>query len=333
MNLGKGANIPTWAFSRPVLIIDSGQSADESVFLESYRKFLWNYHALHSDRTVRHMWMLYPNESHPERYGSRPVNEYDQWEVRPIRRNGKPLYSGGILHTVAAFEDGCLRLGIKAPWREFNKDNRRAAVIYLNPTSRDIRFIQKHWRNFKKAYNIPDFFIGQSSTGKMPLGVGTWAEGIMVYDKGSKKHYKSRIDKFHVEEVGQKNFWNKMEHPRRRVAFASNWGHALRQRSHGVPQKWFHDWGYNTHVPEADRWQDVVDATDSEYYMVYSRRESIPFDAMRAISRGATLIAPDIKLYRRLPGKKVLYPARDCGHGQIAFSTTDVRLWLQNKFK
>ena len=329
----KGADLPLFALKTPVLLIDSGQSVDESVFLEHYRHFLWHLHEERSYCNVRHVWMLYPNERHPERYGSCPVNQYDKWEIRPIRRNHKPLYSGGIMHTVASFEDGCMRLGIKAPWREHNKKGRRATSIYLNPTSKDVRFIQRGWRKFKQHYNIPDLYIGQPSGGKLPRDVMAWGDGIFCYDKVAQKNIKQAVTDWGVNLMDYGRMWEP-EGFGHELTIATNWGHDMRQRQPDICRKWFEDWGFRVHVPQGNRWQDMMDAARSKYYVVMSRRETVPFDAKIAISCGSTLIAPDIPLYRRLPGKnKILYPARDCGRGEVAFSTTDVRFWLHNKFR
>ena len=71
--------LPKAFFEKPVLILDSGQSVAESVFLERFRKYIYEMLQKLSNRGDKpSVWLVYPEPRFWARYGAYPVNEYEE---------------------------------------------------------------------------------------------------------------------------------------------------------------------------------------------------------------------------------------------------------------
>jgi len=328
--------LPKVFYEKPILLIDSGQSVGESVFIERWRKYLWDTlkkTALNFKTPT--VWILYPNTKQWARHGSYQASDYDNWEIRPIRRNDN-LENAGILATVARFEDGCHHLGIKAPWREWNSKGRRAVCVYLNPTQGDINWGVIHHEKFKKGFNLPKFHIGAPKNRVLPKNFLAWVDDVWCYDTDGKENLNSSIGPYFGKRIPWFNWWknDRKALPKYDFGIAGHWKDNGVNRSLAIAKDWCPDWG-NIHEPRVDResrWEELLDTTDCRWYMVATTRESIPFDAMIAVARGATLVAPDVPVFSQLPGKKILYPAKMSGE-RIIWSQIEVKAWLQNKLR
>ena len=89
--------------------------------------------------------------------------------------------------------------------------------------------------------------------------------------------------------------------------------------------------GLGVYMPKNNgTWEDFLLGTDTSFYILASAKEQVPFDAMIALARGATLVAPDVPIFQNLPGKKQLYPAKMSGD-RIIWSQTEVEQFLKGK--
>jgi hypothetical protein len=328
--------LPKVFYEKPIVLLDSGQSVGESIFIERWRYYLW--HTL--ERTaiafkVPTVWIMYPNTTQWARHGSYPVNEYDEWEIRPVRRNDK-LEAGGFLATVSKFEDGCHHLGIKAPWREWNSKNRRAVAVYLNPNSKDLEWGKSYYNKFKRPYNLPEFHIGAPKNRILPKNFLSWVDDVWCYDTRAKERLNAAIKPYFGKSIPWFNWWkeDRKSTPQYDFGIAGSWRDSQVNRSMSIAKEWCPDWG-KVKEPRVDKeatWKELLDTTSCRWYMVATTRESIPFDAMIAVARGATLVAPDVPVFSQLPGKKMLYPAKMNGDS-ILWSKTEVKAWLQNRLR
>lgn len=338
--LGLESELPRGLFGRPIVLLDSGQSVDEAVFLEHFRR--WVLERL--QRTVprredgtpkwkHRVYLLHPSRYFWARYGSCPWSDYDEWEVRPVRWT-RPLLASGFLSTYASFEEGCHFYGIKAPWRDVSdKYQRRAGVIYLNPTHRDLRWGAQHREKWKNDLNTPQFYLGHPSTGTVPRSAIGIADGYYAY---TRPYYDAVKADFGGRGYGL-NYMDLLgpsREPSHKVVAAPNWRHQQRARYPSMVEGWCEDIGVDCHAPEDDgRWETMLDATDTEFYFVASTRETVPFDAMLAAARGAKVVGPSLPLWKELFDHKWLYPVALGAHNEAVWSQTEVREWFRARLR
>tara|TARA_R110000824_G_scaffold315135_2_gene502223 strand:- start:1219 stop:2271 length:1053 start_codon:yes stop_codon:yes gene_type:complete len=322
--------LPLDFFERPVLLIDSGQSVGESVFLEKFREYIYTILAKTSNRGNKpSVWMVYPDRRLWARYGSSPVSGFEEWEIRPIRRNAD-LSPGGYMETVAKFEDSCHFLGIDAPWRTFGK-KKRASAVYLNPTERDVRWIQKNHSRFKRHYNLPKFHTGQPADRKLPFGVTQFSDLIWCYDRQARDKLADAFSPYYSKRIPWERFWKKDRNPAYQAVAAPDWRDKSVIRHQSAAKCWGEAMGMDTEIVEnGGRWEDFLLGTSCSMYIIATTREHIPYDAFAALARGATLVAPDVPAFQNLHGKKILYPAKMVGDG-IVWSQSEVEHYLTGK--
>ena len=323
--------VPQDFFERPVLLLDSGQSVAESVFLEKFREYIYELLAKYSNKGNRpNVWLMYPDKKQWARHGALEVSGFEEWEIRPVRRM-KELNSGGFMSTVVAFEDGCHRLKIKAPWRTFNERRRRAVGVYLNPTERDIAWIKKNHKSFLKDYNLPKLHIGQPASRSLPYGVTQWADLIWCYDREARDRLAEAFEPHFVKRIPWERFWKEEKKPAHQAVAAPDWRDMSVIRLPHVAKKFGEALGLEVHNPKNNgTWEDFLLGTSCSKYILATTRERVPFDALVALSRGATLVAPNVPLFQRLHGKKILYPAKMVGEG-IVWSQSEVEHYLIGK--
>ena len=330
----KTPSTPKAVWERPTVLIDSGQSVGESVFLDKLRQ--WAHQSIsehaHSFK-VPSVWVVYPNEIHRPYHGAFPVNQYDKWEIRPIRWRNRKLDQNGMLATAAMFEEGCHRKKIKAPWREHNSKGLRAVYVYLNPTRQDRTFGIRHWKKFRKVYNIPELVLGEPIRYGLPAKAHEWVSGIWTFQRAAAKRARTAYwNRFGYHLPWWKWWQDERESGKERPMFgiAEAFGDNQALRHPGLAQKWC-----NKEVirPKDDKtWEALIGATWCRLYMIATTRESVPFDAMIAAARGATLVAPDVPIFRNIPGKHWLYPAHQAGD-HILWNQTDVTTWILGKLQ
>jgi len=279
------------------------------------------------------VWLLYPHKRLWGRFGSAPVNEYDEWEVRPVRWHRDP-YPQGHWATVSVFEDGSYWDGHESPWRRPGGDwemRGRAAYVYFNPTAQDIRWATRHTDFWHHKGRMPVVYLGQT-TSKMPGITVSHCGGVMSYSRGKTL----QVDEAMGRRVSTRVWWEKMwdtEKPKHRFSCPGGWRHDERIRWPSIFGKWAESVGSDVFIPQDNgTWEELEEATSCEYYVVLSTRETMPFDAMMAAARGATVIGPDIPIYRELFDHKWLYPVVHQGHDVVAWGQADVREWFLNRF-
>ena len=323
--------LPKAFFEKPVLILDSGQSVAESVFLERFRKYVYEMLQKLSTRGDKpSVWIVYPEPTLWARYGAYPVNEYEEYEVRPVRRM-KPLDSRGFMATVIQFEEGCFPLRIPAPWRTFNSKSRRAVGVYLNPTEQDLKFVKNCWEDFKRPYNMPEFHIGAPADRKFPAGFTAWTDLVWTFDKEARDNLQEAFEPWFARCLPWWRWWKTEKDHKYEAVAAPNWRSTAVMRHPETAKRWGEALGLSVTEPKNDgTWEDFLLGTDTSFYILASAKEQVPFDAMIALARGATLVAPDVPIFQNLPGKKQLYPAKMSGD-RIIWSQTEVEQFLKGK--
>lgn len=325
---------PKVVWERPTVLLDSGQSVGESVFLDRMR--LWIHQSLSAHANsfkVPAVWTLYPRDFHADYHGAYPISEYDKWEVRPIRWRKRPLDRRGFLATAAMFEEGCHRKQIKAPWREHNQKGKRACYVYLNPNRRDLDWGSRHYETFRNAYNIPELILGEPLRHALPANSHEWISGVWTYQKEIAKRLQGAFWNRFGYHLPWWRWWEEdRESTDERPLFgiAEAWGDVQVMRHPGMAMKWI---GGDAVRPESDtKWESLIGATWCQFYIIATTRESIPFDAMIAAARGAKLVAPDVPAFRNIPGEHLLYPAHQTGDN-ILWSQSDVAGWVVGRLQ
>ena len=323
--------LPQDFFERPVLLLDSGQSVAESVFLEKFREYIYKLLAKYSTKGNRpSVWLLYPDKRHWARHGAFDVSGFEEWEVRPVRRM-RELEGGGFMSTVAAFEDGCHHLKIDAPWRTYNSKRRRAVGVYLNPTEQDLKFVKNCWEDFKRPYNMPEFHIGAPADRKFPAGFTAWTDLVWTFDKEARDNLQEAFEPWFARCLPWWRWWKTEKDHKYEAVAAPNWRSTAVMRHPETAKRWGEALGLSVTEPKNDgTWEDFLLGTDTSFYILASAKEQVPFDAMIALARGATLVAPDVPIFQNLPGKKQLYPAKMSGD-RIIWSQTEVEQFLKGK--
>lgn len=328
---------------RPILLLYSGNSLGEAWFLERMRWWIIANCRRMAESTGRGkpnrhhvVWILYPHPSMAHRFAMEDFTGYEEWEIRPVRRD-RPLLSAGFFPTVAAFQQGAWWCKTDAPWKypEFIR-KRQPVAIYMAPTLKDINWMHRHLEKWKHTYNIPKLFIGAFYADNLPAGFHRICDGVVCLTKETQATiFKATPPGFPVITLPWKQMWAKEEDP------AYDFGLAMPFRDRFAVRNpvWARDW-----IPEGS-WkvsntlekgfhQDLAEATSCRYYMVGSQREGIPWDAMIALARGATLVAPDAEPFRRIAGNKILYPVGQGPRGgPYRISTVETRIWVQNRLR
>jgi len=324
--------LPKAFLEKPILILDSGQSVAESVFLERWRAYI--YRTIQKVSTVGRkpfVWLLYPTPNLWARYGSTPeVSGYEEHEIRPIRKRGK-LEPGGFLATVAQYEESCFHHRVIPPWRKFNSKKRRPVGVLLNPSDRDNWFLKKHYNKLKSPFNIPEFHLGAPPNRRLPLGFACYTDLIWTFDPEAAQKLRDSVAPWFARTLDFHKLWKKKKEHTHQAAVALNWRNKLTRRHPDIAEKWGSALGLETYRAKDDgTWQDFLFGTDCSAYILATAKEQVPFDAMIAMARGATLIAPDVPLFQHLPGKRVLYPAKMDGD-RIIWSQSEVEHYLRGK--
>ena len=348
-------------FRQPVIILDSGQSVDESVFLQYFRKWLFDSIVARSanDRLPPHVHLKYPTSNLYARYGVKGAEtwEGDRWEIGTLRIPGKPLYPWGMMETFAKFEDGCQfgESGVHPPpWRRQRRfggqanrsmkgaGKRRGIPIYLNPTFRDCEYLRRHKEEWGSYYRCPKIMLGYTTPLGIPKGILEHTRSFYCLNRPDTDRIRDSTQAYKAYEIPTKRFRNYMGGITDKcVSIAPNWRNKKRQRKPWAAH-WIREDFPGIRVKEQTRdatWEELLDATNCSIYVILSECETIPFDAYLAAARGAIIVAPNTELFsniavfRNAKGKKWLYPVRDYGHNRYGWSHTEVRHWLLPRIK
>lgn len=294
--------------------------------------------ALH-DHPMRkpRLYLFRPPKTPEEWYDLPDIHEYDYHHRRPIRASHRNLESNGMLHTAAVFERGCIykREDGIAPWKFQNNydGSHEAKFVYLSPQRQDITFAkwnqERHWGPGKVSW----LSIGDSWTGKMPLGYGEWAREVFAWTKERAGAFRSHTNK----RIGRYLNTQAIIGPRPGkvdILLAGNLGSRYRQRHPTVVQRWLRDEGVESRVFDPATSTAFLDELQGRYYVVATAQEGAPFDILLAQARGMIPVLPDIPLFRRLQLEKaVFYPAVGSGHYGVRLNTLDARTWFRNAFR
>jgi len=356
--------IPPLCFKQSIVLLDSGQSVDESVYLQLFRRWLFESIVARSanDAPTPHVHLRYPSNRMWARYGVKGSEAWkgDRWEIGTLRVPGKPLYPWGLMHTFAAYEDGCIFSKENdgphsAPWRRRRKygghtnrscewaGRRRGVPIYLNPTPRDIEYLRRHKKYWKNPHRCPKIMLGFTRPNGVPRDllplVDCWytlnpEDAAFIRDTTKRPYLAAQAPS---KKIGK---YLGVSHSKA-ISIAPNWKSATRIRR-PFAATWMKD-GFpeaEVKLPKRDAtWEEVVDATDCGIYIILSERETVPFDAYIAAARGAIIVAPNTPLFQNIPmyrnksAKKWLYTVRDYGHNRYGWSHTEVRQWLIPKIR
>ena len=350
--------IPVTCFKQPLVILDSGQSVDESVYLQLFRRWLFTDIVARSanDANTPHVHLKYPTDKMWARYGMPQAKAWkgDLWEIGTLRTPGKPLYPWGMMHTFAAFEDGCLFSKESdphsAPWRrrrpvggQSNREpqwalRRRGIPIYLNPTPRDIEYLRRHEKFWSNKYRCPKICLGFMRPNSVPHGLLGKVDWWYTLNPADAKYVRDTTGKSYLAaEAPSKKIGKYLGVSKSKaISIAPNWRSVTRQRR-PFPAHWMREEfpDLKVKLPVRDStWEEVVEATDCAIYIILSERETIPFDAYIAAARGAIIVAPNTPLFQNIPmyrnksAKKWLYTVRDYGHNRYGWSHTEIRQWL-----
>jgi len=351
-------HIPTCLFKQPVVILDSGQSVDESVFCQYFRRWLQESLIARSrnDAPLPHVHCKYTSSTLWARYrckGYETGHQEDRWEVGTLRLPGKPLYPWGMMETFANVEDGC-NFGDSGkhtpPWRrsrytggqanrsQKTSHKRRGIPLYLNPTARDIEYLRRHQTHWQSRFRCPKIYLGYTQGFPIPKDIMPLVEGFYCLNPQDVAHIRDSIGPKYGAEIPTKKFRPFMGGITRKkvVSIAPNWRNPQRNR-----KSWAASWvkdalpGVEVDLPQRDAtWQELLRVTDCGIYVILSERETLPFDAYLAAARGAIIVAPNTLLFQNIPmfrnnsRKKWLYSVRDYGHNRYGWSHTEVRHWL-----
>ena len=329
-NLGITFPYPGTFFKMPVVILDSGQSVAESVFVERFRQHTFQYIQKYAKNfNTPTVWILYPG-GNPDKYGAYPCSEYDKWEIRDLTKN-KYLKPEGFFASVAGFEEGCHWMKIKAPWREWNSKNKRACVVYLNPLEKDLKWMGRNWQNFKKPFNIPSLMLGAPPNRKLPRFIEQMSNMIWTFDRDARNNLAKAFHETFAKRLRWETWWKTQYEFKNEAVAAPDWCDMSVRRFPNVAENWAEALGLKVYHPKNNgSWQDFLFGTDAKMYILATTKESVPFDAMIALARGCTLVAPDVPLFQRLHGKKKLYPAKMVGD-RIIWSQTEVTHFLKGQ--
>ena len=324
--------LPKAFLEKPILILDSGQSVAESVFLERWRAYLYKrIQRVSNVGSKPFVWLIYPTPNLWARYGSSDeVSGYEEYEIRPIRKNGR-LEGAGFLATVAQYEESCFFHGAVPPWRKFNSKKRRPVGVMLNPSALDLQFLRRNFGKLKNKFNIPEFHMGAPPDRRMPLGFTAYTDLIWTFDDEASQRLRDSIEPRFARTLDFHRLWKKKKEHANEASVALNWRNATTRRHPDIAEKWGSALGLETYRARDDgTWQDFLLGTDCSAYILATAKEQVPFDAMIALARGATLVAPDVPLFQHLPGKRMLYPAKMNGD-RIIWSQSEVEHYLRGK--
>ena len=314
----------------PLVLLDSGRSVDESVYNQLVYKTIRE--KLGRSRT----YLFHPPNTPKGWYDLPPSGEYDYWQRRPIRAEGRKLEANGMLQTAAIFETACIfkREGGQAPWRnEYTGVNSCATFVYLNPTKRDLDFAKWHHKQFWNYHGISKFILGDSVKGKMPMGYSAFVDWVLAYGPERASYFRNLNGK-HIGRHLNTQALLRPKSAQEEVVLAGNHGNRFRQRHPEMLQSWLEMKGIPSRVHDSSSGEAFLSGLKGRYYCVFSRQEGNPFDILLAQARGMVPVLPDIPLFRRLELERAIYyPASSDGDFGIKMNTLDARTWFHNAFR
>ena len=342
-----------------MVFLDSGQSADESAFLDLYR------YSLHSSYQRQkpfygRFWVIYPTSDQSKRYGW-VAHHYgeDAWmtqhtrprkilnEDRMIGRymDGREwVLSRGIARAMGRFElntDKYSPGSIPAYRRNQRDPSQRATVVMLNPTGKDFDYVTKAVHFWHQRRRIPRMVLGSHVRHALPPNFHNWLWGILCWSREEQSDLMQRLAGTRIN-VRFMN-WHAICDRRWREttvywSFPGAMGHSRRIRKPELGRFLLDRMGSESSFrigTQDDSWKEGASATDCKTYVILSHSEgdAVPFDARIALARGARVIAPDIPVYRALEtSRKTLYPCRLVGHNGAAWSPMDLASWFNSHY-
>lgn len=359
---------PEFAY-RSILLLDPGVSTDHSMFLDAWRKWIRVSVAskcgMDTKKIRPRCYIVHAEEEHAKRYGvgkriESPVPDaYYDHEVRPRKRNPQHIHHAtrerGLAWSMTKMEVNSQKRGEAGPWR-FSKyiddqprQHRQPLMVLLEPTEKDLAFFSAHERWWHRPDLMPRLWLGAGALGRLPPTFMRWLDGVIALTPSG---HQAAYDAF--EGLDARAYQiptdrlltpkNRKNPPKWVYAFADNWdagGNRLRSPQmaswllRGVPM------AERAFVPQAgagDYSATLAEALNCWFYIVVSQDEGIiPYDGVLALAGGATVIAPNVAVWRSVkgisPGKVLLYPVRQTGNNRCAWNAVEVSAFVQATLK
>lgn len=363
---GEPGVLPAEFAYRAVVLLDPGVSTDHSAFLDCYRVWIRASIAskcrMDTARIRPRCYIIHAEEDQARRYGlgktvQSPVpDDYYRHEVRPRKRNPYRIHHRtrrhGLAWSFVRMELSSHRRGLMAPWRwskygdDQPKHDRRPLAVLLEPDRLDLRFLHEHERWWHRFDRMPRLWLGAGTVGRLPPTFMRWLDGVLAITPAGHAFADHALDGTPTK--AQLIPTDRLLVPAERqaekkwtYAIADNWdsgGRRTRAPSLArfvlsklppgaafIPQK-------------GDSWPDLAEALDARAYLVLSYAEEMaPYDAVLALAAGATVVGPNLPVWRSLksihPRKVLLYPVRQQGNNRCVWNPLDVAAFLKANLK
>lgn len=338
-----GQKLPIEWLTNPLVMLDGGRGVAESVFLERWRKFLYDEKAAHPWKNAKvrknfqnWVFVMYGDRRQWARHGAYPIpNEADPYQVRPVRWV-RQLAPAGFFASVAMFEDGARRYPVDAPWRyALRMWWRRAGLLYLEPPERDETWMFNHWDEWDNKDHYDGIHLGVPFHRRLQPSWLEKARRLWAYDDLARKALADSVsESWRILRIPWEGWW-RSDSPCSGAVAAPSWKDTTCVRYPDFGQILLKDARLDVRRPENNAtWKDFLQHMDAMVYLVATKQEAhTPWDVLIALSHGATLVAPDLAGFRALRGRKVLWPCREYRSGRCEWNFHEVRAWAAREFR
>ena len=248
-----------------------------------------------------------------------PCNGYDQHDHTAARK----------LHPLGVFlrlEERALpfRKNSLPTWRRWQPNHplRRPQVIICNPDDRALEILENSWPQLKNYLKIPSLSV--TATRPLTRNAHHWLDRAITPNPQAAAFFRERGVPAWVPNLAwapevRRRAASRAGRPFR-VVYAHTWGDTGRKRLQPTE-----DW------PEGERpTQGLRSALTADAYVILARQETFPWDAYLAAAHGATVIAPNIGVYRGVP-QATLFPTFQTSFSrtEATWDHTATREWLR----
>lgn len=303
-------------------------------------------------------YIIYQEEEMQSSYGvgaliESPVpDNYYQHEVRPRKRNPYRIHFRTRIHGLAwsfvRMELLSHRMKMPPPWRwskygdDQPKHDRRPIMVMLEPDQLDLRFFSDHERLWKRFDRVPKLHLGAGSLGRLPPTFMRWLDGVLALTPAGHKYAYEALEGLdtRADFIPTDRLLTPGE-PKFTYGIAQNWDSGgKRNRSPSMAPFILSKLPPGTVAPLQDEAHgaSVIESANCRAYLVLSQAEEmVPYDAILALAGGATVIGPDIPIWRGIksikPKKVALYPVRPQGNNRCVWNALDVAAFLKSRLK
>lgn len=309
------------------------------------------------------IYLIYAEEEQQRRYGlgaliESPVpDNYYQHEVRPRKRNPHRIHHRTRIHGLAwsfvQMERNCHKRGLPAPWRwsKYGDDqplhDRRPIGVMLEPDPLDLRFFHEHEKWWHRYDRMPRLWLGAGAVGKLHPTFIRWLSGVLCFTPAGHAYADQALEG--LETLAYAMPSSRLLTPSGRgdappkytFGIADNWDSGgKRSRSPSMAQFILSKLPPGTAYipPDGTQSGSLAEALDCRAYLVLSQEESmVPYDALLALAGGATVIGPNLPIWRSVksikPGRVALYPVRPQGNNRCVWNALDVAAFLKARLK